>query len=251
MARPAFPPPALRPVPLDSLTGLSADALCAKFSGPEGGRWIAAAARLGHAQAMVLHGQALLDAGDAPGALGWFTAAAGAGDAMALNMVGRCHEMGWGTPADATAALGWYRRAADAGLDWGQYNLAGLLWRGAGTPADRPQALEWYRRAAAQGHAKSLNILGRFLEEGWEAAPDPRAAAALYARAAEGGDFRGQYNLATLLLAEGRVAEAAGWFRRAAESGTPGFRASMRERLAERPEPELRAIAAGIGRASP
>ncbi|MBR0654691.1 tetratricopeptide repeat protein [Plastoroseomonas arctica] len=247
MAKQRRPAPAPPPLPLDALTGLSAEDLAARFSGPEGGRWMAAAARLGHAEAMVMHGQALLDAGDAPGALGWFQAAARAGDAMAQNMVGRCHEMGWGTPADAAAALGWYARAAAAGLDWGQYNLAGLLWRGAGVVADRPQALDWYKRAAAQGHAKALNILGRFLEEGWAGPPDPRAAAELYARAAEGGDFRGQFNLATLLLAEGRVAEAAQWFTRAAAGGTPGFLASMKARLAEREEPELRAIAAGIG----
>jgi hypothetical protein len=246
MARSPCPALTLRPVPLDHLTGLSAEALGEKFSGPDGGRWIAAGAHLGHKDAMVMHGQALLDAGDPGGALAWFRIAAKAGDAMGLNMLGRCHEMGWGVVADAAEAVGWYRRAAEAGLDWGQYNLAGLLWRGAGTIADRPAALGWYRLAAAQGHAKSLNILGRFLEEGWEAAPDPRAAAALYARAAEGGDFRGQFNLATLLLAEGRVADAAAWFRRAVQGGTPAFRSGMKARLLGREEPELRAIAAAI-----
>ncbi|MDB5382747.1 MAG: sel1 repeat family protein [Rhodospirillales bacterium] len=115
MARSLCPALTLRPVPLDHLTGLSAEALGEKFSGPDGGRWIAAGAHLGHKDAMVMHGQALLDAGDPGGALAWFRIAAKAGDAMGLNMLGRCHEMGWGVVADAAEALGWYRRAAEAG----------------------------------------------------------------------------------------------------------------------------------------
>ena len=136
------------------------------------------------------------------------------------------------------------RRRRD--FDWAQYNYAALLWRGAGTGPDPAAALHWYRRAAAQGHAKSLNILGRFLEEGWETEPDPAAAAALYRRAAEAGDFRGKFNLGTLLAARGEVAAAVDWFSQAIEGSPGGFLASMAERLAARPEPELRAIGAAV-----
>ena len=240
------------PLSLDRLQAATPAELQAAFNGEpvEAARWIAAAARYGMVEAQLLFGQILLDGrglpADAVAARGWFRTAASAGSHAGLNMLGRCHELGWGGPADAGAARDCYARAAEAGYDWAQYNLAAMLWRGAGGPRDAAAALGWYRRAAAQGHAKSLNILARFLEEGWETPADPAAAALLYRRAAEAGDFRGQFNLGTLLAARGETTAAAQWFRRAADGSPPGFLASMAERLARRPEPELQAIGQAI-----
>lgn len=211
-------------------------------------RRIAAWARQGHVEAQLLHAQALLDAGDAAGAFAWFGIAAGTGAPAALNMLGRCHECGWGTPQDAAQAFPLYRRAAEAGLDWAQYNLANLLARGAGCERDMGEALRWYRAAAAQGHAKAINLVGRFTEEGWATPRDPALARDLYRRAAEAGDFRGQCNHAQALREAGRRVEAAQWFARAAAGGTPGFLRSLAKGLADAPEPELRAISLGISR---
>ncbi len=72
---------------------------------------------------------------------------------MAMNMLGRCHELGQGTAPDPVLAAVWYRRAADTGLDWGLYNLANLLATGRGVTQDRAQALTLYTRAAHLGHA--------------------------------------------------------------------------------------------------
>ncbi|MFC7553027.1 tetratricopeptide repeat protein [Pseudoroseomonas wenyumeiae] len=164
-----------------------------------------------------------------------------------INMVGRCHELGWGTPIDFGRAAHFYAQAAGRGYDWAQYNLAGLYVRGAGVPQDRARALELFRAAAAQGHAKSLTVLGRFLEEGWEGVPrDPAAAYALYVRAAKAGDFRAQFNLGTLLVQDGRLEEALGWFRQAAAAGSPDMLAHMARSLGARPEPALRALAAEV-----
>ena len=250
------PPPPRRPAPLslDTLQAATAAELQAAFNGEpaEAARWIAAAARYGMVKAQLLFGQILLDGrglpADAVAARGWFRTAATAGSLAGLNMLGRCHELGWGGPVDAAAARDCYRRAAEAGFDWAQYNLAALLWRGAGGPRDVAAALGWYRRAADQGHAKSLNILARFLEEGWETPADPDAAARFYHRAAVAGDFRGQFNLGTLLAARGETAAAAQWFRRAADGSPPGFLASLADRLAQRPEPELQSIGQAIAR---
>jgi TPR repeat protein len=147
-------------------------------------------------------------------------------------MLGRCHDLGWGVAADPVRAAEHYRIAAEAGLDWGQYNLANLLARGAGMPRDLAAALAWYRRAAAQGHAKSINLVGRFLEEGWVQPPDAKAALHWYRRAAEGGDFRGQFNYGTVLARQGLTSAAAGWFQRAAASGSRDFLQSMARALA-------------------
>jgi len=249
MARPVQKPP----VTLAEIREASAARLAEAFAGPpeEAARWIAAAARAGHAEAALLYGQILADGRGLPqdraAALGWFRVAHAAGDPRGTTMLGRCHELGWGTPTDFSAAATLYAEAAARGHDWAQYNLATLHIHGAGVPQDRARALALLRTAAAQGHAKSLTVLGRFLEEGWDDAPrDPAAAAALYAEAAQAGDFRAQFNLGTLLVEAGRLPEAMPWFRAAAAAGSPDMLRVMAERLGARPEPELRDLAAEV-----
>ncbi|MBO1075994.1 tetratricopeptide repeat protein [Roseomonas marmotae] len=251
--RQAPAPAPLPPVTLVEIRAASAEQLAAAFAGPpeEAARWIAAAARAGHLEAMLLYGQILADGRgvrqDRVSALGWFRLAHEAGDVRGTNMLGRCHELGWGTPVDFAQAAVFYAQAAERGHDWAQYNLAGLHARGAGVPEDRARALELFRAAAAQGHAKSLTVLGRFLEEGWEGVPrDPAAAYALYIRAARAGDFRAQFNLGTLLAEDGRLEEALDWFRRAAGAGSPDMLAHLVRSLSARPEPALRGLAAEV-----
>jgi uncharacterized protein len=197
-------------------------------------------------EAQTMLGQMLLDGEflppDAEAALRWFEAAAGGRHPEAMNMVGRCHELGWGTSAAPDLAARWYRQAAMMGYAWGQYNLANLLLRGQGVARDRGQALRWYREAAAQGHAKSMNLLGRFHEEGWEVPPDRQVALHWYRRSAEGGDFRGQYNYATILLAEGQAASARQWLRKAVGVGTPEFLTEIGQKLVLADDTDLREL---------
>lgn len=246
-------PPALRVVPFSTIRDASAETLAAAFAAPpeEAAPWIKAAALAGMARAQVLWGQYLLDGiGNVPrdpaAAVEWFRAAARAGVPEGMNMLGRCHEMGWGTAKDHAEAARLFRQAAEAGFDWGQYNLGNMHYRGQGVPQDYDEALRWYRAAALQGHAKSLNMVARFLEEGWGVARDPQAAVRLYVMSAERGDFRGQFNLGVLLTAQGEIEEAARWFRAAAERSHEEFRRGMVERLAARPEAELQAVAREI-----
>lgn len=244
--RPAPPRPR---IDYETLTATPPDQLAARMAGPpeEGAPWVEAAAKYGMAEAQVLWGQMKLDGlgtgRDEAEALEWFRSAAKGGSAAAMNMLGRCHELGRAVAVDYEEAVHWFRASAEKGFDWGQYNYANMLWRGDGVARDVAAALHWYRQAAAQGHAKSINMVGRFLEEGWETERDPVEAARLYRLSAERGDFRGQYNLAALLTAQGQVEEAARWFREAARLAHDGFRRTMVPALAARPEPELRAIA--------
>jgi TPR repeat protein len=197
----------------------------------EAARLLDAAAHYGLVEAQTLFAQILLDgrgvARDPARAFRWFRIAGEAGHAPAMNMTGRCLEHGWGIVRDWVAAADWYRRAADASFDWAQYNLANMLLHGRGVRRDRRQALTWFLRAAAQGHAKSINLVGRFLEEGWEIRADRRAAIACYRRAAEMGDFRAQFNMATVMLQGDRVADAVGWLQRATETGSFDFLREM------------------------
>ncbi len=236
------------PVSFSVLQGLSSDELAAKLAGPpqQAALWLQAAARYGLVEAQTALGQILLDGRgiqqDRTAAAGWFAIAAGAGYTPAINMLGRCCELGWGMAIDLPRAAACYRRAADTGLDWAQYNLADMLLRGRGVARDRRQALALYQRAADQGHAKAINMVGRFIEEGWEMPADPVAAGEWYRRAAEGGDFRAQYNLASVLAASGDINQAEAWLQRAMDGATSEFLALMGRRLMASAEPRLQRL---------
>ncbi|MDB5413581.1 MAG: Sel1 protein [Rubritepida sp.] len=251
MSRPTLadlpPPPSY-----EEIIGKTPEELAALLEGDprQAAQLLLAGARYGLVEAQTTYAQLLLDGRgvrrDPASAFAWFKVAAGAGSADATNMLGRCHELGWGVPPDTTQAARLYREAAERGLDWGQYNLANLLARGDGLALDREAALGWYVRAARQGHAKSMNLVGRFLEEGWGISADPMAAQDWYRRAAEGGDFRGQFNHASVLVRRGEVGEAVLWYRQAVAGGTSGFLRSMAQNLIQQPQPELRVIAMEI-----
>ena len=217
-------------------------------AGPERATpWLLAAAECGLVEAQLCLGRMRLDGQGGPRdparAFAWFTRAAEADNPDACNMLGRCHEHGWGTPVDVAAAAIWYGRAAEAGDAWAQYNLGHLYLNGDGVRRDAGRALAWYRRAADQGHARAMNLVGRCHEQGWGVPPDPIAASDWYRRSAEGGYFRGQFNHASLLVAEGRIAEALGWFSQALEAAPDGSRRTMAEALAGSSRAELRRLA--------
>jgi uncharacterized protein len=233
---------------IDTLNAMTPGELAALLSGDGAQREtvLRAAAQGGAVEAQLLLGQLLLDRGQdgaaAEEAVRCFSSAATAGHAMGMNMLGRCLEHGWGVPADKAKAVTWYEAAAGRRLDWGMYNLATLLALGEGVPRDLGRALDLFRRAAALGHAKSMNMIGSFHEDGWVVEADDREAAAWYKRAAEGGDFRGQFNHARMLVDAGRIDAAIGWLRRIPRTATPRFLAQVRSWLDGRDEPRLREL---------
>ncbi|TVV70565.1 tetratricopeptide repeat protein [Sphingomonas solaris] len=236
----------------DTLAALAPDAIAARLAGPPAGRaaFIAEAAHAGVAEAQLLYGQLLLDgngvAADPAAALGWFGRAAAAGNLMALNMVGRCHDLGWGTAPDKARAADCYLAAARRGLDWAMYNYATLLALGEGVAEDKAGALAWLRRAAALGNANAINFVGSFHEDGWATPVDMATARRCYAEAAEGGDFRGRFNHARMLIAAGDVRQAGAWIARLPENATPAFLEKARGWLAGHPQPAVRALAASL-----
>jgi TPR repeat protein len=130
------------------------------------------------------------------------------------------------------------------------YNYATALALGAGVAEDKPAALALFRRAAAMGNAKAINFVGSFHEDGWVVERDMAEAARCYALAAEGGDFRGQFNHARMLADAGRIDEALHWLAKVPETATDAFLAKARDWLAGAPVAELRAAAEGFGRQS-
>jgi len=169
---------------------------------------------------------------------------------MAINMVGRCHEYGLGTPVNHEEAAKWYHRAATYDCDWAIYNYAHLLASGRGVPKDRAAAFTWFRLAASRGHARAMHFLGQYYEYGWETPVDPATAFEWYRRSAEGGDFRGQCSHASVLAEQGNVAEAVYWLRLAIKTATPDYLGHLRQALGQSQHEELRALAKEIGDAS-
>jgi TPR repeat protein len=157
-------------------------------------------------------------------------------------MTGRCYENGWGAAQDDRAAAHWYTLAAERGSDWGMYNLATALVLGKGLSTDRRAALACYRRAARLGHAKSLNIVGGFYEDGWEVEQDAARAVGYYRQAAEGGDFRGQFNYARMLALAGQEADAQRWIRLVPQTANAPFVEKMLAFLRNAPHEALRRL---------
>jgi TPR repeat protein len=218
---------------MTAIDTLTPDAIAARLSGSpeERAAFVREAAEAGVAEAQAVYGQMLLDgtgvAADRQAALGWFMKAAAQHHVMALNMVGRCYDLGWGTRVDKTRAAECYRIAAERGLDSAMYNYATLLALGDGVAEDKPAALALLERVAAMdtglASAKAINFVGSFAEDGWACERDLVRAAECYARAAEGGDFRGCFNHARMLGAAGEVEAALGWLKQAGAQGNAVF----------------------------
>lgn len=227
----------------DSLDPLSPDEVAARLAGSPAERaaLIERGAEAGVAEAQAVWAQMLLDRGDATAAFEWFTRAARQGHLMALNMLGRCYDLGWGISIDKARAAECFRVAAERGLDWGMYNYATSLALGTGVPEDKAAALAWFERAAALGNAKALNYVGSFHEDGWVVPRDRAQAARCYAQAAAGGDFRGAFNHARMLAEDGDDDAALEWLSRCAATATPAFLDKVRQWLAGCPFPRLRA----------
>jgi TPR repeat protein len=209
--------------------------------------WVHAAATHGLIEGQVRLGRMLLTGEgiirDEAAALEWFARAAERGDADAQNMLGRCYECGWGVVADTAIAAHWYARAAEAGHAWAQYNLGHLLLDGNGVACNRDEAFIWYRRASEQGHERAMNLLARCYEEGWGTARDAGAARDWYRASAERGYFRGQYNYATVLVADGCIEGAVMWYEKALSNAPHPTREIMRQALSQSDHRRLRMLA--------
>ena len=205
-----------------------------------------AAAQDGDAEAQAVLGQWLLDGRDGSAdpaqAFQWFLKSAAQQHAMGMNMAGRCHENGWGTPVDFFAAANWYRQAVRTGLDAAMYNYANLLQTGSGVAQDHAGALALYRDAADRGHIKSMTNLGRFDEDGLILEKDDDAAFFCYREAALGGDFRGQFSYAGMLAARGQPEEALQWLAKVPLTATPRYMAEAGALLLQSPQDEFRRV---------
>ena len=201
----------------------------------EAARWLDAAARYGLVEAQTLFAQVLLDGRGLPRdpvrAFRWFRIAGDAGHAA-------------GDEHDRALPGAWMGRRAGLGGRRGLVSprRRGILRLGP-VQSGQHAAARTRRTARPQAGAGLVPARGgsgpRQVDEPRRPLPggrvgDPgnrRAAIAWYQRAAELGDFRAQFNVATWLLQGDRVADAVPWLQRAAETGSFDFLGEMDAQL--------------------
>ncbi|MET3594448.1 TPR repeat protein [Mesorhizobium shonense] len=126
-----------------------------------------------------------------------------------------------GVPVDLEAAARLYQLAAEKGLASAQFRLGLALIGGSLTDQDPVAGEAWMRRAALAGNLDAAYRLGKRHVRGPR--PDYAEAATWYRRAAEGGHQPAARALASLYLSVNGVAqypeEGTRWLRAAANSG--------------------------------
>ncbi|WP_072392925.1 tetratricopeptide repeat protein [Hyphomicrobium sp. CS1BSMeth3] len=198
-------------------------------------------AQLGWAH-MLLEGHGT--APDPVAAFRWFQLAARSRSVEAINMLGRCHELGWGTARNTRLAAQCYRVAGEAGHAWANFNLAMLMLARDGAEGEKRDILSLLVRSARRGNAKAMNAIGEACEEGWRGAVKIAPARRWYIRAARRGCFRGAFNTARHLMGDGNVDGAVHWLRQSIARAPGAFCAELASHLADHPDSRLREVAA-------
>lgn len=147
----------------------------------------------------------------------WFTAAAKQGHLGSAASLGSMLIDGEGGDQDIPRGFAWLEWAAAGNQPQALFALANAYELGRGIGRDPKKALDFYRRAAMAGHAEAENAVGTFHLYGAHGLKeDPAEAAKWFRRAAERNNPAGAFNLATLLWRGQGVAknatEAYRWF---------------------------------------
>ncbi len=212
---------------------------------------VRACAALGVPEGRVRYGRMLLSregvAKDETAAFEQFALAAQKDHAEALNMLGRCHENGWGALAMWRALRSALRAPRKWATRGAQYNYAHLLLDGEGVAQDRAAAFLWYGHAAAQGHARAMSLVGRCHEEGWGTARDPAAARAWYKQSAEGDISAAATTTRPCLRPRGRTKRRGPGSPRALESAPEPTRSVMGRAVAARSRRSARKLSRKSG----
>jgi TPR repeat protein len=117
-----------------------------------------------HAQT-VADGYAAYDAGDYDKAKSIFHSLADAGDANAMNAIGRLYDQGKGYSKNIHRACDWYERSAIAGYVSAQNNLAICYESGEGRTRDIEKAIFWLEKSAEQGRLQAQVNLVRLYND--------------------------------------------------------------------------------------
>lgn len=119
-----------------------------------------------------------------------------------------------------------FEAAAEAGSAEGMHLLGALYYQGHGAPKDLSRAVELFSKAAEMGYAPSLSNLSVMYSVGDGVPKDLQKALDLAVKAAETGDPLAQFNLGQAYRMGSELVgrdyqKAAHWYRKVAEAGMP------------------------------
>ena len=173
------------------------------------------------------------------------------GDASAQLALGKAYEFGNGVTQNDELAVKWYRKAAEQGNATAENNLGVMYRTGSGVERDKEEAVRWYHKAAKLGNLPAMFNLGTAYYNGDGVPSDPTMAYSWFLLAQEGGypaaqdavrrsaaefgessTYEATFQVGAMYEKGDQLpvnyAEAAKWYRRAAERGSVAPMAKVR-----------------------
>ena len=149
------------------------------------------------------------------------------------------HELAIGVRTDVAAAATHYGLAAKAGLRNAQAKYGSMLLHGVGLKANTVEGETWLRRAGLAGDAQAAaRVASIYTRQGGTLPPNFAEAAIWFRLAAEAGHRPSAHALGILYLTGAGVPrdadESAIWLRRAAEAGDPDAQSNLASLLLNR-----------------
>ena len=155
----------------------------------------------------------------------WYRAAAQAGDAYAMEELGNLFFFGHFVQKDAAEAAAWWAKAGDAGNSEAMACLGQLYLGGYGVPEDSARAFEWYHRGAVAGNAIAMSSLGWMYTHGVGVETNDAQGLVWLRKGADAKNSFAMHELGLMYLHGDGVdrndGEAAAWFRKGADAGDP------------------------------
>jgi TPR repeat protein len=165
--------------------------------------WYGRSAGMGNAQAMLELGTLELKAGKTDDGIKHLKGSAQLGSNDALSRLGGLYYGGQAVPQDLPAALGYFEAAAKKGYVWDLVQIGDMYANGEGTAKDPATAAAWWKKAVAtyppiaDANPYLYLVLANLYQDGKGVDRDEHKALQLMESAAEGGDPSARTTLAS------------------------------------------------------
>lgn len=164
---------------------------------------------------------------------GYFTDAAGKGDANGFYNQGVCYMKGYGVEEDREKAFNCFKEAAKQGHPEAINNIGGFYRDGLVVERDPGIATKWFKKSADLENPYGLLNYALALQRGEGVDKDEKTAAEYLKRAAEGGSHEAMnaYGMCFYrgIGREKNHKEAVRWFRASARGGVPAAMENLSE----------------------
>ncbi|MBL4844389.1 MAG: SEL1-like repeat protein [Planctomycetes bacterium] len=201
--------------------GYAAWVLAKRAKGPERKRWLDAAVKRNHPQALTQVAVAILKSRDkaaVPRAEDLLQRAAALGDLLASFNLAQIYIQGLVEPDTVQTTLTLLKQAEPEYVE-AAFQLAQAYRGGLGVDRDLALSTRWLKRAADRGYPDAIAELGVAYATGAGVGKDPARAEKLYEEAARLGQVSAMFFLGRRLAKRGETAKGVKWLERAAAKG--------------------------------